>query len=399
MTDQPPTVVTIHATVRRVRHRAANLLTLLSVLAGSSMCLLSLLGEIPIISPSSVGIMMLTLPFATLIANIFLRYPTHRSDQPLQIASDGTLQLGNSTYNWRKFVWSSLTRGGSLETLTAKLEYGDEITCELPAGSVEQILSVAPILGLRSEMKLRRIFHQILSLMLLLPWLLGACIAIASAVVPIASLSPIVGLVTGTALFVLFYRRWLGVDLTIGTDGLMIRTHFTRRLVRWADITSIVDAGTLVLTLRDGTSRSIWLGHDSGPERHVVFERIQSALALAGREASAQVRASLARGSRTFDQWHQALTMLAHSQDDYRSVSLSDQALRAVLCDSESTAELRMAAALVLRARHGDAVATELRAVAEGLVEPDAQQALRVVSDETLDPVRIESVLSRVKSQ
>ncbi|MDP3277407.1 MAG: hypothetical protein Q8Q09_19625 [Deltaproteobacteria bacterium] len=328
-----------------------------------------------------------------------LANPMFPKTETVQFGEDGTLTIGDKRFDWHKVRWSRLDEG-SIESLTIGLPNGEEARMNLPQGSLAQIRELVSFEGMRSEMKLRHLHRQALAGIFILPLMLTCGVALVGAVSSFSVLNMVLGLALGGLGYAAGYKRIEGVDITVGSEGFVLRERLFSQFIRWRDLQDFygTDYG-LVITFLDGSVRKVKLDYDSGPKPEQVVERMTKAFNDSRLSVSRDVRDTLARGDRTFDQWHQALTSLANSQGDFRSAPIPDEALRVVLQDGESNAELRMAAALVLRARHGDAVSTELRAVAEGLVEPDAQQALRVVTENTLDPVRIESALSRVKNQ
>ncbi|MDP3277406.1 MAG: PH domain-containing protein [Deltaproteobacteria bacterium] len=393
--------VSVIARVAKTRRRVATLLSLGVVTVFASVC--SMFGVLGLLSHLGGFFWVLFLGFSVAVfaARRVLQGFSKPREERLTFDTDGTLSVGAVRYDWRDVRWSDRHEGPP-ERLELGLGSGETIRFEMPEGSLKNINTVVPLDALRSVMKLREARAQFLSYAFVLPVLLLMAMgsAVRHAEPSLDAATAVVSLAAAIALFWVFHTRFLGVDVTVGADGVLLRTLLFSRLIRWKSIDRLtMDTLYVHLHLRDGRSRRVWLGHDRGPSAHVVVDRIKTALQRSRQEASRQARDALARGNRSFDQWQQDLQELANLHANYRATVISDESLRAVLQDGESTTELRMAAALVLRARHGDAVSTELRAVADALVDPTAQSALRVVTENTLDPVRIESALLRVKNQ
>ena len=167
------------------------------------------------------------------------------------------------------------------------------------------------------------------------------------------------------------------VVLTVGQDGLDLRSPFSRRFVAHREIANVLrnDVGFEVVLARGPSlridTRSERAGA-AGSRTDPSFDAVLGAWGawtndVAGvRPAAATL---LARGDRSTRDWIASLRGLAAAGGSgYRVAAIDDQALFGVLVDPGASRELRVAAAVVLGAKEDHA--PRLRVVADDVADP-----------------------------
>ncbi len=167
------------------------------------------------------------------------------------------------------------------------------------------------------------------------------------------------------------------VVLTIGHDGLDLRSPFGRRFIAHREIRSVLrsDVGFEV-QLASGELQRIDTRSEragaAGSTTDPSYDAAQAAWAAWTNDAQGARPAAamlLARGDRSASEWIASLRGLAAAGGSgYRVAAVDEQALFAVLVDPGAARELRVAAALVLGAKEEHA--PRLRVVADDVADP-----------------------------
>lgn len=175
--------------------------------------------------------------------------------------------------------------------------------------------------------------------------------------------------------------------LTVGLDGLRIRTLLRRRFVPLA---SVVDSAPtpegVALALENG--RRVELNalrrpteNDAIPVLRNIVGRAVSASAL--RRNHSKAAEALDRRGERFDAWVARLTKLGGT-GSYRDGNLGAEALAEVMEDAQAPADRRLGAALTLAKLGGDGGRERVRIAAGSTADVDLRAALEAAAEEEL---------------
>ncbi len=188
------------------------------------------------------------------------------------------------------------------------------------------------------------------------------------------------------------------VVLTVGQDGLDLRSPFGRRFIAHREIRSVLrsDVGFEVL-LENGEQQRIDTRSEragaAGSTTDPSYDAAQAAWAAWTNDAQGArpgAATLLARGDRSASAWIASLRGLAAAGGSgYRVAAVDEQALFAVLVDPSAARELRVAAAVVLGAKEEHA--PRLRVVADDVADPLVRRvAIASLDDEDADALAAE---------
>ncbi len=182
-------------------------------------------------------------------------------------------------------------------------------------------------------------------------------------------------------------QRWFAprqpTRLLIGDDGLQLDSWRERFFVPYRDLARCdVSEDGLVLDRRDGTrmefpgkmsASAVLLIQDEIRRRSDVFEQpIDHAEPL------------LRRGERSVSEWRESLASLRKPGHDYRSQSLDEPTLHALMTNPAADAEQRLGAALALSTTPSER--RRIRVAARACLEPRMRVALeQIARDDTSD--------------
>lgn len=173
--------------------------------------------------------------------------------------------------------------------------------------------------------------------------------------------------------------------LVIGIDGLRIRRRFTERFIPYERI--------LDVAVRVGPTHSFAVATDDrgvvdlpvkGMDRDAVQrakKRIDEAMAARAASAAGRVDA-FARGNRSISAWREDLHRALSGDADYRRARLTTAAAETVLSDVSAPLEMRVGAAIALRAVEGDGARPRLRIAASASADAASTRAFEAVADE-----------------
>lgn len=192
----------------------------------------------------------------------------------------------------------------------------------------------------------------------------------------------------------ILYRQWRKRTLTVGAEGIAIRSAVgTESRLGYPDMDAVVAEGADVRVIRrDGSSFIVGFGlHPEGEHMKrcvvrasmlaAVIDSARGAYDHAARVGDAGRRAAiLARGGRDVREWMQALRTLNETQASFRSATLPDEELWRITEDPTEQEPVRVAAAVALRDRLDEGGRRRLRIVADACVVPRLRVALDAAS-------------------
>lgn len=256
-----------------------------------------------------------------------------------------------------------------------------------------------------SQFRIRRLrpYENLLLIMLLflsVPFVIALCI--------VSGTLGLVGLIAAV-LSPFVIRALARVELTVGSDGLGLRTPLGRAFIPHSRIRNVAriwpqghESGSrhdgevvswgFELVLDDGTKQRL----DTRPERFPagvwktdhVFASAFAAWTEAqtgGANAAPHASALLARGSKSTREWIASLRELAtDGASGYRVAALDERALFAILSDSAAPRELRAGAAVAIGVRQEHA--SRLRIAADDVADPVVRRVAVASADS--DPER-----------
>ncbi|HLK37773.1 MAG TPA: hypothetical protein VKU41_13525 [Polyangiaceae bacterium] len=176
-------------------------------------------------------------------------------------------------------------------------------------------------------------------------------------------------LLLAVALLRAFWRD----DVSVGSDGVLLSTHLSRRFLPFAEIESVTAVGgrKVVLLTRRGGRVERWL---KAAAARVFVERVESALGERERCPEAD-RAPLRRHGSDVPLWLGRLQALAQ-REPYRAPGPSIDALWRVVDDPGADESERAAAAVVLGSRGNQEVRVRLHGAAARMVSPRLRVAI-----------------------
>ncbi len=284
---------------------------------------------------------------------------------------------------------------------------GDEYTIALRPGESSSWLET---LGLGASYKvfharMHRIFNQLMFWMLGAPTLISLGVwggtALTDRIATDNALSAY-GIIGGFIVSTLFSfwvsLRWMGVKITIGTDGLLVRNGLSTRFFAYADMVSLsrraafsASGGELLIQLRDGRTEVVWLDGDTGTNADVLLKRIEEARAAAASVGTSVASELLARRGRSIAEWRESLAQMLNDGAGYREVSLDAVSLLRLLRDAAAPMEQRIAAALALGAK--ESTREQVRVVASTTVNDRVRVALESAAEGALDESSFEQAI------
>jgi hypothetical protein len=145
------------------------------------------------------------------------------------------------------------------------------------------------------------------------------------------------------------------VDVTVGRDGVQIRSRFRPRFIPYENILGVDqnERGQVELQLEAGDRITIGSAINrgftggAGARHRALRRRIEQARARAGRLPPSAAH-SLARQGRSLDEWRARLRQLISADADYRGPRLDREQAALALSDPNTAVEVRIGAALAL---------------------------------------------------
>lgn len=230
---------------------------------------------------------------------------------------------------------------------------------------------------------------------------LGACVAVAGALLALGWATPVVIGVVALMLKTLFPMGRRG-NVDVGRDGVLLSNGFGHRFYPWADVNELraIDGG-VELALRDGRMlplRVLGRKRDSeGQAEHVAMFTRMTAARAARTDGDSDADVDLAPRLERRDQGLRAwLASLARGavEADYRSAVLRTEDLLTTL-EHHASRVARVAAAIVLSKR-GDAERERVRVVAGACADPKLRIALDAVLSGA-DEVQLEEAVEAIE--
>jgi hypothetical protein len=175
-------------------------------------------------------------------------------------------------------------------------------------------------------------------------------------------------------------------SVQVGRDGVSVRGGLRQWFVSFSDLLGAHSTGVaIVLTLRDGRTRTVSTIGTRAELRDALLERIRAGISLPEPADDLSARlAVLDRAGRTLEDWSEALRSVV-SDEDYRHAGLSRDELRAVLDDPSAPAERRIAATYALAHIDKPQTVERVRVVVESTANEPVRVALERAADGTLD--------------
>jgi hypothetical protein len=183
--------------------------------------------------------------------------------------------------------------------------------------------------------------------------------------------------------------------IVVGVDGVLVKWLFTKRFIPMSQITAVTRADDRAIRFHLSSGESVVV-HTSmrgkyktarAPQhRDAVLARVAEALAaFRARGASVDVSALVGRGTRTKNEWLDALRKLRAGGGGYRSALVRDDDLWRVVEDPAAPADERAGAAMVLRRSLDESGRARVRVAAEASASPKLRVVLDAAASETDD--------------
>jgi len=190
------------------------------------------------------------------------------------------------------------------------------------------------------------------------------------------------------------------VDLVVGADGIELRGPWRRRYIPYGSLYAMAwePPGTLLIHERglrprrlDGTSLI-----EDASTAEAFLAAVKHAQALyARRHRETELARLLVQGGRPLAAWREALRQLAEGAGAYRVQALGAEELALLLDEASADEEVRLGAALALRALRPTEEPTRIRVAAGTCANPTMREALERVADDTLDDAALAAVKRR----
>ncbi|MFO0758105.1 MAG: hypothetical protein U0359_16535 [Byssovorax sp.] len=181
--------------------------------------------------------------------------------------------------------------------------------------------------------------------------------------------------------------------ITVGADGLVLPGMLKDHFVPFSTI-SVVHASPSSVEVGLGHPRRSRTFRADGDAAEAVALRVAEAQRSATDAPAAQARIEqLARGSRPLSAWRDDVARLLSKGGDYRSQSLSEDDLSALVARAEAPAEQRIGAALAL-ASGGEERRARVRIAAEACAGPAMRAALEAIAKGEEEEKAIEEALA-----
>jgi len=203
-------------------------------------------------------------------------------------------------------------------------------------------------------------------------------------------------LVITTVLGFLAARAMRAPELTVGTDGLVVRGPWTERSIPYAELDSVAESwGALVLSPRRGKpQRLARLAWEPAGKAKAVALRVQEAMAARDQLPAEQSLALLERGGRTVEQWRQSLAGLLNANEGYRTATLSAPELAELAAHPAAPIEQRLGAAMALGGKADEPTKARLRVAAECCASPRLRIAMEKLAEGEFDHDAVEQALA-----
>lgn len=191
------------------------------------------------------------------------------------------------------------------------------------------------------------------------------------------------------------------IELRVGTDGLTLRGAFKTRFVPFAELAGLGEnSGDPMLYYRDGHTEVIWNSAVSHrPDLLAALQhRVNGALAANAEHEGLMARAAiLARQDRPLTAWRAEVVRAVDPAKGYRDAGLAARDVEAVLADARAPIEMRIAAAMAMRALDADDGLTRVRIAADGCASPELRTALERAGDGTIDEATVARAVAAVE--
>jgi hypothetical protein len=205
-------------------------------------------------------------------------------------------------------------------------------------------------------------------------------------------------LIAGAIAFGL-YALVARTTVTVGNDGVEIRRALRGRFVRLDEIRHVkTESNVLAITLLTGERLAIapaspigepvgdFGASDIDMERALLADRIADALRMHNRRTSRQSAVlALGRGSRSPREWWAALQAIGVGASDYRTAVLPVEELHRVVMDTTAPSDVRVGAAIALRAAGRNEGVERIRIAADATAAPELRRLLDDIAEERDD--------------
>lgn len=206
----------------------------------------------------------------------------------------------------------------------------------------------------------------------------------------------VVGLVTLVGL--LLVELSVPPLLTVGLDGMQVRTFLRRRFIRLADVVERAETpGGVRLELETGRALELEaLQRGTGKDAVAVLRTIVSRALEASQKTRSPSRAAEALGRRgeKFPEWFARVKKLGGS-GTYREGNMGADALAEVMLDAQAPADRRLGAAISLAELGGEAGRARVRVAAEATADVALRAALEAAAEQELTEPIAERALRR----
>jgi hypothetical protein len=186
--------------------------------------------------------------------------------------------------------------------------------------------------------------------------------------------------------------------LTVGLDGLRLRTLLRSRYVPHTKILDLADSESGATLLLEGNKR-LKLAAMRTRGRADAVDGLRALLRRAlsasfRRRSSSRAAEALDRRGERFDDWKARLAKLTSSLG-YREGSLDAEALADVVDDAQSPVDRRLGAALALAKAGGEAGKARVRIAAEATADVELRAALEAAAEQELTDEMATRVITR----
>ncbi len=194
-------------------------------------------------------------------------------------------------------------------------------------------------------------------------------------------------------LLFLLVRSWRPPEVVVGADGVLVRRPFQKKYHSFASLGRVDADGKRLRFLHDAQEARASEFVEGEPELvRAAASRIEQARAArAAGVTHARVGALLERGDVPLAEWRQKLSGLLGG-GDYRSATVTPEALLSVLEDPAEDRGRRIGAAMLLRIAAPDA-APRIRIAAQTSADDALRAALELVAEQELDDATLERAL------
>lgn len=294
-------------------------------------------------------------------------------------------------------------------TLVIELKGWRQVELRLPRWhGATMVARCVESLGLGPDQRVAEFRNPVGLVRLVVSWVLGAMFGGVLALVvrqmgapwPTELLKDVVFYGVWAATIYAMGRGTRTIDLVVGADGIELRGPWRRRFVSFASLDGVAweQPGTLVIRERglrpkrlDGTSLI-----EDASTADAFLEAVRHARALyARRHRETELARLLVRGDRPLAAWREALRQLAEGAGAYRAQALGAEELTLLLDDASADEEVRLGAALAMRAMRPMEEPTRIRVAAGTCANPAMREALERVADDTLDDATLTAVKRR----